>query len=134
MKKREFVIYDRIRNKFVYATEEEFIRQKVINHLIENMRISPLHIAVEKRAPYKKTRFDILVFSRNLKPLLLIECKKPEENINEQHLAQLLNYNRDIKARFICLTNWDKWLIAELLENNSGYRILDSLKKILELY
>lgn len=50
-------------------------------------------------------RYDILVFSREMKPLLLVECKA--HSVNEATFQQALGYNETVKAPFLCLCGVD---------------------------
>ena len=73
-------------------------------------------IAVEKEIQLGdlKKRFDILIYDRNHKPWMLIECKAGDIKLDEKVLLQVLRYNISMPANFLVITNghftyaWEK--------------------------
>jgi len=125
-------IYDRIRKKFVLMQPEEKIRQRVITFLVNGMGFSPHHICVESSLPTKtKKRIDILVFNKNIQPVILIECKASDK-LTLEHLHQLMDYNRKIQAPYICLTNGNSFLISRVSQH--AFTILDSFIPVQHYY
>jgi hypothetical protein len=70
-------IYDIIRRKLVSLTPEEWVRQHLINYLVNHKYYNKTLIAVERKLNYLNSfkRFDILVFNNKAEPEILIECK-----------------------------------------------------------
>ena len=52
-----------------------------------------------------KKRFDILVYDRQHKPWMLIECKEPKVSLSEDVLQQVLRYNISVPVEYIVITN-----------------------------
>lgn len=50
-------------------------------------------------------RFDIVVYDRQHKPWMLVECKAPEVEVSEKTLLQLLHYQNVMQCRYWLLTN-----------------------------
>lgn len=100
-------IFDIIRKKFVDITPEEWVRQHIIHYLILHKQVPPSMISVEKQLLLNKTkrRTDIVVFNSNLKPLLIIECKAPQIEINQLTINQALRYNLELKVPSVFLSN-----------------------------
>lgn len=100
-------IFCAIRRKWLLLTPEEWVRQNFIGFLVETCGYSPSLIAVEKlvKVGELKRRFDIVVFDTNALPMIVVECKEMEANLNERVLQQVLAYNITISAPFICITN-----------------------------
>ncbi len=73
------MIFDIIRKKYVVLTPEEWVRQHVVHYLAEVKKVPVALIAVEREiALYGlRRRFDVVVFSRQGEPWLLVECKAP---------------------------------------------------------
>ncbi len=61
-------------------------------------------IAIEKKIGPR--RFDLVCFTREMTPLLLIECKAGA--LNEAALQQVFGYNGVVGAPFICLANGEE--------------------------
>lgn len=100
-------IFDPIRKKWVVLTPEEWVRQNFIQYLTSNKDYPASVIAVEKeiRLGELKKRFDILVYDRELKPWMLIECKGLEIELNQAVLDQALRYNMSVPVDYILITN-----------------------------
>jgi len=104
-------IYDPVRKKWVEATPEERVRQKLLTLMIEKLGYPIGCFAIEKklsevtsRRAVPNRRLDILCFeTKSLTPLLLIECKGVP--IHKKMLAQVMGYNAYIDAPLICLVN-----------------------------
>lgn len=113
-------VYDSIRNKWLIATPEELVRQKILNLLTGELGYPPHAIAIEKRLselPHllerdvPDRRLDILCYeSETLRPLLLIECKGIR--LQEKMLTQVMGYNAFIQAPLICLANDGEFLLG----------------------
>lgn len=101
------VIFDIIRKKNVVLTPEEWVRQHVIHLLISNYGYSRSLFQVERGTTYNslQKRTDIVVFNREGKPHLLVECKAPEIKINQCVIEQASRYNKTINAPFLAITN-----------------------------
>lgn len=110
------LIFDFIRKQWLLLNEEEWVRQNFIQFLVQEMKYPIELIAVEKEIQLGelKKRFDILVYDRNHKPWMLIECKASEIDLDEKVLMQVLRYNISMPANFLVITNghvtyaWEK--------------------------
>ena len=96
-----------IRKRWILLTPEEWVRQNFLLYLTEVLQYPASLIAVEKQlmlADVKK-RFDIVVYDKDAKPFMIIECKEMNVALTENTLQQVLMYNINIKARYIVVTN-----------------------------
>jgi len=117
-------IYDEIRKKYVSLTPEEWVRQHILNYLINYKKISKSLIAVERKLTYLNSfkRFDILVFNNKAKADILIECKASNVNLTSETALQLSLYNQQYKANIIIISNGLKhfsWKLDENMEYQS---------------
>jgi hypothetical protein len=101
------VIFDIIRKKFLVLTPEEWVRQHFIHFLINHHSYPKNLISCEQSLTYngRSKRSDILVYDKNTKPFLLIECKAPEIKLNQEVVNQASVYNAKIKAPYLLITN-----------------------------
>ncbi len=101
------LIFDVIRKKNLVLTPEEWVRQHVIHLLLTNYGYSRGLFQIEKGTTYNslQKRTDIVVFNREGKPHLLVECKAPEVPINQYVIEQVSRYNKTINAPFMAVTN-----------------------------
>ncbi|MCR9063885.1 MAG: type I restriction enzyme HsdR N-terminal domain-containing protein [Cytophagales bacterium] len=116
-------IFDPIRKKYIVLTPEEWVRQHVVNLLVEHFSYSKSLIKIEGGLKYEKLakRTDIVVFDKEAKPYLLIECKAPEVNLSKKTISQAAIYNKTIKAPHLAISNGLKTFCFEIdFEKNSS--------------
>jgi hypothetical protein len=99
-------IFDEFRKQWVRLTPEEWVRQNMLQYLIQVKKYPSSLIAIEKEIALGelKKRFDILIY-RNAKPWMIIECKEMNVPLSEATIRQILNYNITIQADYIVITN-----------------------------
>ena len=110
------MMFDFISKQWLLLNEEEWVRQNFIQFLVQELKYPSELIAVEKEIQLGdlKKRFDILVYDREHKPWMLVECKAGEIMLNEKVLHQVLRYNISMPANFLVITNgqftyaWEK--------------------------
>jgi len=108
-------VFDPIRKKWLVLTPEEHVRQLILQYLANTMQYPSALLAVEKAIKVGNVtkRFDIVVYSRDHKPWMLVECKAPEVPISEKTLQQLLNYQRTMQCNYWLLTNGHQTFCAD---------------------
>ena len=101
------VIFDIIRKKYIVLTPEEWVRQHFVHYLIDHLGYSKGLIGVEKGMKYNslQKRTDIIVYDRNGAPLLLVECKEPNHDLNQKVMEQAMMYNKTLSAPYIVVSN-----------------------------
>ncbi|MGB1248680.1 MAG: type I restriction enzyme HsdR N-terminal domain-containing protein [Chitinophagales bacterium] len=121
-------IFDEVRKKEIILTPEEWVRQNILHHLIYDLGYPKSRIAVEKEflVNDKKKRFDILVFSKEMQPFLLVECKAKSIPINEQTAQQVIQYNLNYHADFLVLSNGE----ATFCYDTKSKKMLDEIPMI----
>jgi type I site-specific restriction endonuclease len=114
-------LFDIIRKKFVEATPEEWVRQHIIHYLINHKEVPASMISVEKQLLLNNTkrRTDLVVFNSTLKPILIIECKAPEVEINQLTVNQALRYNLELNVASVFLSNGLNHVFLKLGQNTS---------------
>lgn len=100
-------IFDVIRKKYIYLSPEEWVRQHFVNYLVSEMRYPRSLITVEDGLQYnqRRKRTDIVVFDRDGRPWMVVECKAPVVELSEKSVFQASVYNSTLKAPFIAITN-----------------------------
>ncbi len=113
-------VFDIIRKKFVEATPEEWVRQHIIHYLINHKEVPLSMISVEKQLILNNTkrRTDLVVFNSALKPILIIECKAPEVEINQLTVNQALRYNLELNVASVFLSNGLNHVFLKLDQNS----------------
>jgi hypothetical protein len=100
-------IFDVVRKKYVALTPEEWVRQHVIHLLIQKKKMAKGLMQVETTVKYNRMniRCDVLVYTNELKPFLLVECKAPGVEITQAAFDQIARYNMPLKVKYLMLTN-----------------------------
>lgn len=100
-------IFDPIRKKWLVMQPEECVRQLIIEYLWREKGYSKNLFSIEKGVKVNKLqkRYDLLVYDRSLKPLLLVECKSPDVRIKQDALDQVAWYNMTLQVRYLLVTN-----------------------------
>lgn len=108
-------IWSQLRKVWIALTPEEWVRQHLLMHLIENCGAPDTLISEECPVCIEGTnqRADVVVYGRDAKPLLVAECKAPEVDIDAAVFAQVMRYNSILGARYIMVTNGIKHFIHE---------------------
>ncbi len=100
-------IFDPIRKKYFVLTPEEWVRQHLICYLMEEKKCPKGLIGIEKglrvNALFKRT--DIVVFNRQGKARLLVECKAPNVPITQAVFDQIARYNLALQVPYLLVSN-----------------------------
>ena len=128
-------IFDAIRKKWLVVTPEELVRQLLLIYLMEEKDFPKNKINVEKQilVNNKYKRFDILVYSKQTQPILLVECKAPNIPIDEMVLDQIARYNMVLKVNFLIMTNGIDTLCCQVDYEKETFEILNEIPNFNEL-
>ncbi len=122
-------IFDEIRKKFILLTPEEWVRQHVVQFLLQDKNYPKSYINVEKLIKINdlSKRYDGVVFQPNGEIFLLIECKAPEVPISQQTFDQIARYNLVLKAKYLMVTNGLNHYFCQMDFENEKYVFLKEL-------
>jgi hypothetical protein len=100
-------IFDVLRKKYVILTPEEWVRQHFVNYLMVDLVYPRALIKIEGGLTYNQLqkRSDIVVFDREGKPWMIVECKAADFKLSPQTLRQVSAYNATLKAKYLVITN-----------------------------
>lgn len=100
-------IFDPLRKKNVALTPEEKVRQWCIGVLAQSLHV-PMHMMMSEvgfRLGGKQMRCDIMVYDRQVRPLMVVECKRPEVELTGEVLDQAIRYNMVLDVKYLVITN-----------------------------
>lgn len=119
-------IFDPIRKKYLVLTPEEWVRQHFIQYLIHEKHYPASLIAVEIGLKYNsmQKRADIVVYDKQAKPYLMVECKAPEVQLSQDTFHQIAVYNMAFKVNFLIVTNGLEHYCCEMDYTTNTYRFL----------
>lgn len=107
-------VYDVVRRRYVALTPEEWVRQHFLHFLIYVKGYPGGRMAVEKSLSLngKTRRADIVFYSSEMKPDIIVECKASSVAITQEVMDQAVEYHMSLGGRIICLTNGLKTVYA----------------------
>jgi len=122
-------IFDSFRKKYILLTPEEWVRQNVLEYLVQYKNYPKSWIAVEKEININglKRRYDALIFDKNQNVNLLVEFKAPNIKINEAAFNQIANYNYLLKAPYLLISNGMEHYFAKVNLKEKKYSFLKEI-------
>lgn len=101
------MILDPVRKKYVKLTPEEWVRQNFIQYLVNEGKypVGLMRVEVMFSLNKLKRRTDILIHNRRGEPVMIVECKKPDVEIDDDVFDQIVVYNMGLRVPYIVVTN-----------------------------
>lgn len=122
-------IFDVIRKKFVVLQPEEWVRQHCVHFLLDHKKYPKSLINVEKelRVNDLRKRYDIVVFNPKGDIHIVVECKAPHININQDTFDQIARYNMALNATYLMVTNGINHYYCQMDFEKKQYTFLQNL-------
>ncbi|MBS9773574.1 MAG: type I restriction enzyme HsdR N-terminal domain-containing protein [Tenacibaculum sp.] len=123
------LIFDELRKKYIVLTPEEWVRQHFVKFLINEKKYPVSLIAIEKQIKINNLnkRTDILIFSKEGLPNIIVECKAPHIKITQDTFDQIARYNLKLKANYLIVTNGLQHYYCQLNANEQSYIFLKDI-------
>ncbi len=101
------LIFDRLRQKFVALTPEEWVRQHFVEFMITRKGFPASLMANEVGITLNgtKRRCDTVVFDRQGSPSVIVEYKAPSVEVTQKTFDQIVRYNMVLHARYLIVSN-----------------------------
>lgn len=131
---------DPIRQKLIYITPEETVRQRMISYLINELKVPGDAILVEEHLAHyhvkSKRRADIIV--HGLKddvsyPILIVECKAPEVFLDEKAHIQVFDYCDALGADYAVVCNGHEIYCYKYSHSKQVYEELNAIPSYKEM-
>ena len=128
-------IFDPFRKKYIKLTPEEWVRQNFLSYLIHEKGFPASLIAVEKGLKINRLqkRFDAVVFNNKLNPIVLIEFKSPEVNLDQKVFDQIAMYNLNMKVNYLIVSNGLTHYCCKMNYKANNYQFLQEIPTFLML-
>lgn len=131
---------DPIRQKLIYITPEETVRQRMISYLVNELKVPKGAILVEEHLSHynvpSKKRADIVVHGKKDEtqyPVLIVECKAPDVFLDEKAHQQVFDYCNLINADYAIVCNGSILYCYKYIENTDSYEELNSVPDYAEM-
>ena len=122
-------LFDPVRKKEIRLTPEEWVRQHLIMYLHHD-RSYPLSLMqVEKEFSWNALalRSDLLVFSPEAEPRMIVECKAPQVKLTDAVFEQIARYNMKYKVPYLLVTNGLVHYCCKMDYDRLSYRFLEEI-------
>jgi len=134
-KNQKKYIFDSIRKKYVVLTPEEWVRQSTIHYLVNIKNYPPNLIRIEQKLKGKEQFFrsDIILYDRNGKAKMIVECKAEKVKITQDVFEQISKYNMQFEVDYLMVTNGIQNYICKIDYSHKSYAFLSEVPDYAEL-
>ena len=122
-------VFDAVRKKYLVLTPEEWVRQHFIHYLNKEKNYPLGLMGVEKMVKYNgmQTRADIVLYTTDGKPNMIVECKAPNVKITQDAFNQIAKYNFKLKVKYLVLTNGIQHFCCQMDYETNGIKFLEEI-------
>ena len=128
-------IFDILRKKYIALTPEEWVRQHFVHFLVEHKGYPAALMAneIQLKVGKKTLRADSVLYSRDLKPRMIIEYKAPHIPITQKVFDQISIYNMLLHVDYLVVSNGLQHYICKMDYNDKKYLFLEDIPDYKEL-
>lgn len=128
-------IFDILRKKYIALTPEEWVRQHFVHFLVEHKGYPAALMAneIQLKVGEKTLRADSVLYSRDLKPRMIIEYKAPHIPITQKVFDQISIYNMLLHVDYLVVSNGLQHYICKMDYNDKKYLFLVDIPDYEEL-
>jgi len=122
-------IFDSFRKRYVALTPEEWVRQHIVQYLVNSFNVPATLVVVEKSLVLNKMkkRADVLVYGISGNPVMIVECKSPNVKISQKTFEQVARYNMVFKVKYLLVTNGMDHYFCSVDFENQHYTFLENI-------
>ncbi len=119
-------IYDRLRQKYVALTPEEWVRQHFVEFMIVRRGYPQSLMANEVGITLNgtKRRCDTVVFDRHGCPVMIVEYKAPTIEVTQKTFDQIVRYNMVLRVKYLVVSNGLTHYCCAIDYQQMSYRFL----------
>ena len=128
-------IFDILRKKYIALTPEEWVQQHLV-HFLEEQKGYPAALManeIQLKVGEKTLRADSVLYSRDLKPRMIIEYKAPHIPITQKVFDQISIYNMLLHVDYLVVSNGLQHYICKMDYNDKKYLFLEDIPDYEEL-
>ena len=128
-------IFDILRRKYIALTPEEWVRQHFVHFLIEHKGYPAALLAneIQLKCGDKTLRADSVLYSRELRPRMIIEYKAPHITLTQKVFDQISIYNMLLHVDYLVVSNGLQHYICKMDYNDKKYLFLEDIPDYEEL-
>lgn len=122
-------VFDELRKKFLLLTPEEWVRQHVVQFLLQEKKFPKSLLNVEKQLKLNglTKRYDVVSYKPDGSIHLVVECKAASVPITQETFDQIARYNLTLRAEYLMVTNGLYHYFCQLDYEAEKYHFLKDL-------
>ena len=122
-------IFDFLRRRYVALTPEEWVRQHFVHFLVEHKGYPKGLLAneLELRTGEKRLRCDTVLYDRCLRPVMIVEYKAPQIEIQQRVFDQITVYNMLLHVDYLIVSNGLQHFCCRMDYNRGTYTFLPDI-------
>ena len=109
-------VLDPVRRRWVALTPEEEVRQQTIVLLHEHygypLELKQVEGAISINGQTR--RCDIVIYNTDGKPMIIVECKRPDVALTQRVCDQACRYNTVLQVPYLLLTNGHQQVVVRV--------------------
>lgn len=128
-------IFDMLRRKYVALTPEEWVRQHFVHYLVDHKGYPAALLAneIQLRVGDKTLRADSVLYSRTLRPRMIIEYKAPTVAITQKVFDQISAYNQLLHVDYLVVSNGLEHYVCRMDYEGKKYVFLEHIPDYSEI-
>ena len=128
-------IFDILRKKYIALTPEEWVRQHFVHFLVEHKGYPAALMAneIQLKVGEKTLRADSVLYSRDLKPRMIIEYKAPTVPLTQRVFDQISAYNLLLHVDFLVVSNGVQHVFCKMDYARQSYDMQSDIPDYAEL-
>lgn len=119
-------VFDPLRKKYVALTPEEYVRQHFVNYIINHLHypigLTSNEVTINLNNTIK--RCDTIVYKNTGKPLMIVEYKAPNIEVNQSVFDQIVRYNMALHADYLVVSNGIQHYCCKIDYENNSYQFI----------
>ncbi len=127
-------IFDPVRKKWLVLQPEELVRQLVVQYLASAKKYPYGRMAIERGFVIneRQKRLDLLVYDKEQKPFLLVECKAPSVRLDDRVFEQIAMYNLSFQVSYLMVTNGITTYCCKMDYKQKTFAFIDEIPRMEE--
>lgn len=123
------IVFDILRRRNVALTPEEWVRQNFIHYLINHKGYPQELLAneVALQVGDKALRADSVLYSRDLRPRMIVEYKAPTVTITQKTFDQITVYNMLLHVDYLIISNGLNHYCCKMDYDSKKYLFLEEI-------
>jgi predicted type IV restriction endonuclease len=127
-------VFDRFRKRYVRLTPEEWVRQQLLNYLVDHLGYPASLMKVESSLTYNgmEKRADAIVY-KGITPKMVIECKAASVPLSQATFDQIARYNFSMRVDYLLVSNGLRHFCCKMDYTHNTYHFLNQIPTYEEL-